>query len=185
MKLKTLMTSGLALLLPCLATAALAASPYTGQETREIKALSDSDVAGLLSGEGMGYAIAAELNGYPGPAHVLELADELALTSAQRTETEAIFEQMRESAKALGSQLVAAERELNQKFDDKSIDETSLSGLVARIGRLQSDLRIVHLNAHLQQTRLLDQHQIARYRVLRGYDGGGHGDHHRHHHHGG
>jgi hypothetical protein len=49
-------------------------SPYAGQQTRAIKALSPEDLAGLLNGEGMGMAKAAELNGYPGPVHVLELA---------------------------------------------------------------------------------------------------------------
>ena len=49
-------------------------SPYAGQQTRAIKALSPEDLAGLLNGEGRGMAKAAELNGYPGPVHVLELA---------------------------------------------------------------------------------------------------------------
>src|SRR5687767_11125254 len=52
-------------------------SPYVGQEDRAIKALDAKDVDGLLAGSGMGYAKAAELNGYPGPMHVLELAEKL------------------------------------------------------------------------------------------------------------
>src|SRR5215469_14793256 len=47
--------------------------PYAGQEARTIKALSDDDIAALRKGEGMGMAKAAELNGYPGPVHVLAL----------------------------------------------------------------------------------------------------------------
>ena len=43
------------------------ASPYAGQEMQELKALSESEVEGLLAGQGMGYAKTAELNGYPGP----------------------------------------------------------------------------------------------------------------------
>jgi hypothetical protein len=57
-----------------------------GQQTRTIKALSDDsddDIAALLKGEGMGMAKAAELNDYPGPAHVLTLALELKLTENQ------------------------------------------------------------------------------------------------------
>src|ERR1700757_2891750 len=57
--------------------------PYAGQQKREIKALSEEDVAGYLGGAGMGYAKAAELNGYPGPMHVLELGDRLELTDEQ------------------------------------------------------------------------------------------------------
>jgi hypothetical protein len=55
-------------------------SPYAGEQARDIKALSDQDIKELQSGHGKGLAKAAELNGYPGPAHVLELADELKLT---------------------------------------------------------------------------------------------------------
>ena len=52
-------------------------APYAGLETREIKALSPEQIEDLLAGEGMGYALAAELNHYPGPRHVLALAAEL------------------------------------------------------------------------------------------------------------
>lgn len=57
--------------------------PYAGLETRQIKALSGEPVAELRAGEGMGLALAAELNGYPGPRHVLDLANQLGLTDEQ------------------------------------------------------------------------------------------------------
>jgi hypothetical protein len=62
-------------------------SPYAGEEARAIKALSDQEIEAYLSGQGMGYAKAAELNSYPGPKHVLELARELGLTPAQEEQT--------------------------------------------------------------------------------------------------
>ena len=43
-----------------------ALSPYTGQDKREIRALSKEEVHGYLSGDGMGFAKTAELNHYPG-----------------------------------------------------------------------------------------------------------------------
>ena len=49
------------------------ASPYAGQESRRIKSLSEQDIAELRAGRGWGLAKAAELNGMPGPAHLLEL----------------------------------------------------------------------------------------------------------------
>ena len=52
------------------ASAAEISSPYAGQETREIKALSRDEINGYLSGDGMAFAKAAELNHYPGPKHV-------------------------------------------------------------------------------------------------------------------
>jgi hypothetical protein len=41
--------------------------PYAGLEARAIKALSEQQIADLEAGRGMGMALAAELNGYPGP----------------------------------------------------------------------------------------------------------------------
>jgi len=71
-----------------LAASALAGAqdhhPYAGQHERSVKALSDDEIKQYLAGAGMGYAKAAELNGYPGPMHVLELADKLALSAEQR-----------------------------------------------------------------------------------------------------
>ena len=53
------------------------ATPYAGQQARTIKSLSKEDIAALLNGKGMGMAKAAELNGYPGPVHLLELVQQL------------------------------------------------------------------------------------------------------------
>lgn len=48
-------------------------SKYVGQEKREIKSLSETDIEELRNGRGWGLAKAAELNGLPGPAHLLEM----------------------------------------------------------------------------------------------------------------
>lgn len=53
-------------------------------QARLVKALSDQQIADLRAGRGIGMALPAELNGYPGPLHVLELADALGLTPEQR-----------------------------------------------------------------------------------------------------
>src|SRR5690606_6134914 len=92
------------------------ASTYLGQEEREIKALSAGDIDAYLSGQGMGLARAAELNGYPGPAHVLELAAELGLSRDQLERTQALHASMRSRAVELGRQLVAEERNLDRLF---------------------------------------------------------------------
>ena len=99
MKPRTLL---LVLAASLLTVAVLAAEmPYAGQQARTIKALSDDDIAALRKGEGMGMAKAAELNGYPGPVHVLTLATQLGLTESQQRDVTAIFARM--SAAALGS----------------------------------------------------------------------------------
>ena len=159
------------------------ASPYRGQEGREIKALSAQEVSDLLAGKGMGFAKAAELNGYPGPAHVLELAGELDLSPDQLESSRSIFSDMQARAIAAGQDLLALERELDRQFRDKSVTAESLQSLLARIGQLQAELRQVHLQAHLQQTELLSDAQIAAYADLRGYAGTSHdgkGAGHRH-----
>src|SRR5262245_3588865 len=79
-------------------------SPYVGQESREIKALSPQEISDYVSGKGMGLAKAAELNGYPGPAHVLELAAQLDLTPEQKTKTEALFKKMQARAISLNTE---------------------------------------------------------------------------------
>src|SRR5712671_2878884 len=87
-------------------------SPYLGQEQRELKALSPQDVEQYLEGKGMGFAKAAELNHFPGPLHVIELADKLQLTPQQKTQSEKIYSAMQREARTLGAALVDKEREL-------------------------------------------------------------------------
>jgi hypothetical protein len=163
---------GIALALPAFAQAA-SPSPYAGQETREIKALSPSEQADLLAGKGMGLAKAAELNGYPGPAHVLELASQLGLSAEQLAMTRALFTSMEQRAKELGRQLVAAEQSLDTLFASKQVSPTQLEQSLAKIGNLQAKVRAAHLVAHLEQARILSAEQNATYARLRGYSQGG------------
>jgi Spy/CpxP family protein refolding chaperone len=155
-------------------------SPYAGQEARDIKALSRSEVDSLLAGSGMGFAKAAELNGYPGPRHVLDLADELELTDDQRAATQALFDAMHEEAARLGAALVAGERVLDALFAEGTIDDEKLAAALARIGELRTALRRTHLEAHLRQKEVLSASQVHRYMRLRGYHGQHDAGHHDH-----
>jgi Spy/CpxP family protein refolding chaperone len=145
------------------------ATPYAGQQARTIKALSDEDIAALRKGEGMGMAKAAELNGYPGPAHVLALAAQLGLTEDQQRQVTAIFDRMSAAAKPLGSELIAREEALDQLFATGEITLDRLAAETAAIAALQGRLRAVHLAAHLETRAALQPDQIARYEQLRGY----------------
>jgi Spy/CpxP family protein refolding chaperone len=142
---------------------------YTGEEARDIKALSAEDVDGYLGGKGMGFAKAAELNGFAGPAHVLELAAPLELTAAQRARTERLFAGMKAKASADGVLLVARERELDRLFATQQATPERLGQLLDDIGALTARIRKAHLEAHLAQVAILTSEQNARYRVLRGY----------------
>lgn len=144
-------------------------SPYAGQQARDIKALSPSQTADLLAGKGMEQAKAAELNGYPGPMHVLELAGPLALSPTQTEASETLMARHKAEARDLGGKLVQAERELDAAFAGQRIDAAQVDALTQRIGLLQAQLRGAHLHTHLQQTGLLTAPQVARYAELRGY----------------
>ena len=145
------------------------AGPYAGQQARAIKSLSSTQAADLLAGKGMELAKAAELNNYPGPLHVLELAAQLELSKGQKQASEMLMNRHKTEARDLGAQLVAAERALDQAFASRQIDAARLAAHTEGIGRLQALLRKSHLETHLQQTALLTPEQISRYAHLRGY----------------
>jgi hypothetical protein len=147
------------------------ASPSAGQESRPIKSLSDDDLAELERGGGWGLARAAELNGIPGPAHLLELASVLPLSAEQAERIDSIFQDMRSRAITVGERLIAEERALDAAFHSASIDKDGLRERVARIATIRGELRYIHLAAHLDTLPLLTGAQIARYRELRGYGG--------------
>ncbi len=148
---------------------AAAESDYAGEQSRAVKSLSPGEIAALRAGKGMGFAKTAELNGYPGPRHVLDLADELELTEAQRVQSEAIFSEMKAAAVALGEALIRAESELDQAFADHTIDMAVLEAGLLEIGDIRARLRLVHMAAHLKQAELLSEAQIKAYSTLRGY----------------
>ena len=150
------------------ASAAQPAS-YAGQERREIKALSPEEIQDYLAGKGMGLAKAAELNRYPGPAHVLELAEKLQLDAEQRIRSEAIFKTMQAAAMRHGKALVEKERELDRLFAGGGITHEDLRAALEEIGRLQAEVRRAHLQAHIEQRKILTPKQIVQYEELRGY----------------
>jgi len=156
-------------------------SPYAGEQNRPIKALSPSEIDDLRAGRGIGLAKAAELNGFPGPAHVLELADRLGLDPDQRAATQALVAQMKADAQRLGADLIAAEQALDRAFAHRQINDGALQTRLAEIARLQGELRYVHLRTHLSQAALLTPAQIRQYDVLRGYADGAATPHHRGH----
>ena len=133
--------------------------------------LSPDDITGLLEGRGMGMAKPAELHGYPGPRHVLELADALGLTMDQRTEAERLREAMLAEARPLGAQIVEHERHLDMMFAQQNADQEMVEAVTAEIGLLRAQLRAVHLNAHVGMYAAMTSDQRTRYTNLRGHEG--------------
>src|SRR4051812_7345824 len=151
------------------ASAIVAAASYSGQQSRAIKSLAPEEIADLEAGRGMGLAKPAELNHYPGPLHVLELKERLALSAEQIHAVESSFARMSASAKAIGADVIARERLLDQRFADATMTVAALDDATAGIATLQGRLRAVHLAAHLETRAALTSEQIARYDELRGY----------------
>jgi hypothetical protein len=156
-------------------------SPYADRASLAIRALTPEQIAGYRAGDGMGQALVAELNGYPGPRHVLELADSLALPADRRAAVQAIFDRMHDEAVRLGEAVIAVEAGLDSAFVGRRITQATLEERVTRIATLLGRLRSVHLEAHLAVTALLTPDQIRTYQRLRGYgDRGPAGHQHDH-----
>ncbi len=144
-------------------------SPYTDDAAREVKALSADEAAGLLEGRGLGLARAAELNGYPGPLHVLELADALELTPDQRAEAARLRAEVLAKAQALGAEVVTVERHLDRLFAEGAATAEAVDQITAHLAEARGRLRAAHLRAHVAMRAALTPEQVARYAALRGY----------------
>ena len=145
------------------------ASPYAGFEKREIKSLSEDDIAELRRGGGWGLALPAELNGRPGPAHLLELRVELELSEAQVDAITVMHDKMRAAAIDAGARFIAAEAALSDAFTMPGFSEAALKSLLAEAAEARAALRFIHLSQHLSTPELLSAAQIEKYNVLRGY----------------
>ena len=157
---------------PTAAAPAEPSRPYADAAKRRIKALSEEQVAGLLAGRGVSLALAAELNGYPGPMHVLEHAAALGLTPEQRARAEGLRHAMESEARVIGARIVAAEEELDAVFARGNADAGGLAALSAVLGALGGRLRETHLAAHIGMHEALSLDQRAAYARLRGHTPG-------------
>lgn len=145
-------------------------SQYAGQQNRIIKTLSEDDIQQLTEGKGWGLAKAAELNGIPGPAHLLEMKKEIALSDSQIKKIQQLFDDMNRKARIFGKKLIQLEAELNQAFASKTVNKQYLQEKLTAIEEVRRDLRYVHLVTHLETPSILSPEQISKYNTLRGYN---------------
>lgn len=149
-----------------------APSPYAEIAIDEATSLPVEEVAGLRAGEGLGMALQAELAGYPGPTHALELASRLELSSLQTSSLEDVRRRMTEAAVTKGAEVLAAEAELAELFRSGGAEPQDVEVLSLVVGRLRAELRAIHLAAHIETRALLSEEQIRMYRRHRGYGPG-------------
>lgn len=171
MDIKSLSKIGISvcLVVPCLLFAESYSSKYQGEELRKIKTLSKDDISELQKGGGWGLAKAAELNGYPGPLHILQMESEISLTPTQKSKVQTLYRDMNAQAVVLGQELIDLEGNLNTAFAEQNIDSESLEKHVTAIEAIRSSLRTLHLSAHLETPNILTEEQITLYNRLRGY----------------
>jgi Spy/CpxP family protein refolding chaperone len=171
MRTKTITSVALLALTACFPVCAAPQhhSGYAGQQHRAITSLSPDDISELRRGGGWGLARAAELNGLPGPAHLLELKDDIALTPAQVTAIESLFQDMQRQAIAAGERLIGLEQRLDHAFKSRHITDRRLRALLSHIARIREELRYIHLSTHLKTPEILTAAQIDKYNILRGY----------------
>jgi Spy/CpxP family protein refolding chaperone len=150
-------------------SAATVPGSYAGQQTRTATSLSDDEVAGLRAGKGLGLAKPAELNGYPGPMHALDMADQLALTAEQRASIQQIFDRMAARAKIAGAAYVEAEQALDGVFRSGKADTKTVTAALAKADKARAAARMAHLKAHIETAPILTPQQRATYAQLRGY----------------
>jgi len=150
---------------------ASARSPYADayDPDASIRALSAEEVEQIRQGGGASLALPAELNGVPGPRHVFDLAEELALSRDQQAQVQGVYDRFRADAIPAGERYLAAEQALEEGFRTGTLTEENLAVRVAEVSRLEGELVTIHLMAHLQTADLLTPEQIAAYNRLRGY----------------
>lgn len=156
-----------------------AAAPYADLAASPIRGLAPEAIAELREGAGAGLALPAELNGYPGPKHMLELAEALGLSTEQRAATQDLRDATNAEARRVGERVLRAYEALDNAFRHGTVGDATLDGLLAEVGAAEAELRGVHLKAHVRALDVLDQEQLRRYAELRGYAeahaGAGHG----------
>jgi len=159
------------------------ASPYARSDAYPgIVALTSQEVRDLREGNGMGLARAAELNGYPGPKHLLDMQTQIGLTPEQVDAISRLQARMKERTTALGDKVLTEERRLEEMFRTRTVTPEALAAQVRTVESLRGELRQAHLATHLETLPLLTREQVARYDAMRGYDAASAGgDHMRMH----
>ena len=144
---------------------AMGQQPYAGLQHRPIKTFLTNKLRTRMLVAAWAFS-ACRLTAW---ANAIELADQLHLSPEQATKVKTLFEFMTAETIPLGASLISQERDLNNKFESRTITVASLEAITKRIGATQAALRAAHLKYHLSTVAILTLEQVARYNELRGY----------------
>ena len=147
-------------------------SAYVSLLDSEIRGLDQDTIEGYLTGKGLGQALPAELNGYPGPRHTIDMAEELELTEEQLTQVQALFDDMQSAVIPLGEKYLESVAELELTFREGTITDEYLQSQLEKITGIEEQMRYVHLSTHLATIDILSHDQIMQYNMMRGYGDG-------------
>ena len=140
-------------------------APSDGHLRAEV--CNDEFEAVVRDGRGFGMAFAADQHGYPGPLHVLELRDRLRLDTTQEARVRALLQTMFDEARPKGARLLEAEARLRRLFGAGTADPSAVRTAVAEVEKARTELRMVHLLAHLETRALLTDAQRRAYHEAR------------------
>ncbi|MEO5372081.1 MAG: hypothetical protein H7833_18585 [Magnetococcus sp. DMHC-1] len=143
------------------------ATEKAGQEV--IKSLSAEEQEGLKAGKGLKQSMVAELNGYPGPVHVLELAKELRLSPQQEASAQTLAREMTAQAVPVGEEILRQEAKLDHLFASGHAAPDKITPVVMELGQLRGRLRLIHLNTHIAMQKILTAEQINHYNTARNH----------------
>lgn len=104
-------------------------SQYTKQKKKNIKTLSQNEIEKLLTKTKTPFkkiAKPTKLNSYPNPRHILDTYDtgEFDLLKEQHKQIEALYDEMRLSAIALGTNIIDIEKAIDDAFTSETITNT-------------------------------------------------------------
>ena len=138
----------------------------------EIRGLDQDTIEGYLTGKGLGQALPAELNGYPGPRHTIDMAEELELTEEQLAQVQALFDDMQSAVIPLGEKYLESVAELELTFREGTTTGEYLQSQLEKITGIEAQMRYAHLSTHLATIDILSHDQIMQYNMMRGYGDG-------------
>ena len=147
-------------------------SAYVSLLDSEIRGLDQDTIEGYLTGKGLGQALPAELDGYPGPRHTIDMAEELELTEEQLAQVQALFDDMQSAVIPLGDKYLESVAELELAFREGTITDEYLQSQLENITGIEAQMRYVHLSTHLATIDILSHDQIMQYNMMRGYGDG-------------
>src|SRR4051812_1407030 len=121
-----------ALVLLAAASAASAVPVFSSQERAE----------GLRQGLGMGLAKPADNNGYPGPRHALDAADQLHLTGEQKRQITDLFDRMKAEAIPAADRLLRDEAALEALFSSHTANLGNITAAAETANRSLAAVQI-------------------------------------------